>query len=535
MISTLKKIIYIKAAIWVNTFIFYFRRLWVIGELLPDSLYSNYPLKRILSVVAVIIRQIIDISGKPIYLLFVVMLPISGNLIGKGYEFETMVQILFFLNCMIGSFGDSQLFTVTRDKITCIKYMHMDTRSYVLSSLAFKYIPFFVYYLPFLILFSNLLGGTALQGFFLWLVFISFRLMGEAFQLFIFDKTEKVYFRNVLIEWIIILFAIAGAYVPPALGWYWPIADILLHPMIVLLLLAFGGFCLYYIVGYPGYEKKFQRSIDINYLLSSVMKTAKGSTFTEVEIKEKDLNITETTKEQLNKRKGYSYMNALFFARHRRQLVKPVYYRLLATVAIFIGGVALFYFKKETAIKISQNITAMLPSFVFIMYFMTVADKASRAMFYNCDKNLLRYSFYRQPKTILQNFKIRLYRVSLYDLAVGAAVCLAVIAFCLLCGTNVLTVDMLLFCVAILLLSILFTAHHLCMYYIFQPYSESLSVKNPFFSIINAIMYTLCFLCLQLEVGGFAFTMMVLVFTITYIGAVLAFVYRISPKSFRVK
>lgn len=42
------------------------------------------------------------------------------------------------------------------------------------------------------------------------------------------------------------------------------------------------------------------------------------------------------------------------------------------------------------AVRLSQNMTVMLLYFVYIMYFMTVADKASRAMFYNCDKDLLR-------------------------------------------------------------------------------------------------------------------------------------------------
>lgn len=46
--------------------------------------------------------------------------------------------------------------------------------------------------------------------------------------------------------------------------------------------------------------------------------------------------------------------------------------------------------------KLGQNMTSLLPSFVYIMYFLTVADKACRAMFYNCDKDSIPYSFYPQ-------------------------------------------------------------------------------------------------------------------------------------------
>ena len=48
------------------------------------------------------------------------------------------------------------------------------------------------------------------------------------------------------------------------------------------------------------------------------------------------------------------------------------------------------------------------------MYSITVADKSCRAMFYNCDKDLLRYAWYRKPKVILRSFGIRLRRVALY-------------------------------------------------------------------------------------------------------------------------
>ena len=108
--------------------------------------------------------------------------------------------------------------------------------------------------------------------------------------------------------------------------------------------------------------------------------------------------------------------------------------RLISVAVLFAAVLVLFFFEPETVAGVSGHLSDLLPSFVFIMYFMTVADKAARAMFYNCDKDLLRYAYYRQPQTILKNFKIRLLRISLYDLTIAAAVCLAALIFCLLCG-----------------------------------------------------------------------------------------------------
>lgn len=542
MIKTLRQIINMKAILWVNAFCFYFSRLWLVGKWMPDSLYSRYGLKRKLSILAVVARQVWDFCGKPLYLLFAVGLPLlmmpKSGLGEEGAAFAAMVQILFFLNGVLGAFGDSQIFTVTRDKVTCIRYLHMDARAYLQGCLALKYVPFFLYYLIWLLPVSLLLGGTLLQGFFLWLMLLSFRMMGEAFQLLVFDHTGKVLSRNMVYEWLMIGIGLTGAYLPILTGLNWLPAERLLHPLCVAACVLLGAAALRFItVGYRGYEGKFRQTMDLNYLLSSVIRVSTGSTaaFKEVEMREKDAVISAAAKEKFNSLSGYSYLNALFFARHRRQLVKPVCYRLIAAAALFAGAGIFRGMNREAAVQLSENLTAMLPFFVYIMYFMTVADKASHAMFYNCDKDLLRYAYYRQPRTILTNFRIRLVRVSLYDLAVAGTVCLAAMGFCLLCGTGIFTVDMVLFCLTILLLSVLFTVHHLCLYYIFQPYSESLRVKNPFYSVINGAMYVICFLCLQIEAGGFVFTMAVLAFTVIYIAGALVLVYYRAPKSFRVK
>ena len=74
--------------------------------------------------------------------------------------------------------------------------MKGDVRSYTHAALCLKYVPFFLYYLPFLILFSLLCGGTAVQGLFLWILLAAARSMGEAFQLFVFDRTGKVMSKN---------------------------------------------------------------------------------------------------------------------------------------------------------------------------------------------------------------------------------------------------------------------------------------------------------------------------------------------------
>ncbi|MBS5726124.1 MAG: hypothetical protein KHW59_10180, partial [Clostridiales bacterium] len=216
MNKALKQIIGMKAALWVNAFLYYVRRLWLVGKRIPESLYGNYELKKILSVVAVVFRQIGDFFGKPVYLLLAVGLP--AVLMTQGEEpvplsgWACAVNIFFFLSGWIGSFGDSQVFAVTRDKVTCIKYMRMSAQLYTHSTLLFHYVPFFIYYLPSLMGMSLLLGGTLLQGLILWLMLLGIRLAGEALQLLIFDHTGKVLCRSMIFSWIVIGVGLGGGY-----------------------------------------------------------------------------------------------------------------------------------------------------------------------------------------------------------------------------------------------------------------------------------------------------------------------------------
>ena len=533
MMSTLKQVARIRAAMWVNTWIYYFQKLWLVGRLAPDSLYQNQGLKRALSAIALVLRQLVELAGKPIYLALMVIWPLSMLPAGDG-RMDAAVQILFFLNCVLAPLSDSQVFSVTRAKITCLTYMGMDARRYVQSHLALKYVPFFLFYLPWLMALCAMNGGALWQGVSLMLVLFGFRMLGEAAQVYHFYRTGKVLSRSTGFEWAMIALCLLLAYGPLALGWRLPLAA-LLHPLAALLCALMGGACLYYIlVGYKGYESEYRRSLDMNFLFSTIMKSAGSSSFAQVEIKERDLKISQGLKSRINRLKGYRYLNALFFARHRRQLIKPVYYRLAVAGGILLAGVFFWATQRQAAVALSRNLTVLLPSFVFVMYAMTVADKASRAMFYNCDKNLLRYSDYRRPSVILDNFRIRLIRVGLYDLAIAAAVCLAALVFCALCG-SALGMDFLLFCAAILLLSVLFTVHHLCLYYLCQPYAQSLNMKNPYFSFVNGAMYMLCFLCMRIKAGAPTFTASVFIFTLAYTLAALALVYRLAPKTFRIK
>lgn len=543
MVRTLQQIIMLKATIVTNTFLYYLKRLWVIGKHVPDSVYGNRELKMVLAVLFTILGQVFSLAGKALYIfLFAVLPALFAGTAESGVRFDSLVQILFFLSCIMGPLQDSVVFKVTKEKFTAIRYMKMDVEKYTKVYLLYCYIPFALYFLICIMTASWFTGGSIADGIYLWIVIVMMRAAGEAFQVWLYDRKGIVFSRKTGWVWTIIFLSVAGAYTVFVPWGPFLTAERLFHPVLLVLICVVGVISAWYILsGYRCYRRKLHRTVEEQWLFSSIVnQSTQAANEKSVGIREQDLHADSRKMAGVEKLHGYEYFNALFFLRHRRQILRPVYYRLAAVVGFFIAGVMFRVGMPEVAYLGAENLPDFLPIFVFVMYMMTVADKACKAMFYNCDKSMLKFGFYRNPKTLLSNFRIRLVKIAGYNLVIGAAICAAVAGFRGICGIWNFGQNMFLFCAAVLMLSVFFTVHHLFLYYVFQPYSEEMNVKNPFFQAINMAVYLICFLCYELQANGtltgnLPFTAGVLVVTLAYIVAALILVYRYAPKMFRVK
>jgi hypothetical protein len=89
--------------------------------------------------------------------------------------------------------------------------------------------------------------------------------------------------------------------------------------------------------------------------------------------------------------------------------------------------------------------------------------------------------------------------------------------------------------IMIVVLSVFFVIHNLFLYYIFQPYTTDLAVKNPLYKLFSFITYILCYTSMQLKNMSNTFLIAIVVLTVVYsIGALVA-VYRVAPRTFVIK
>jgi signal transduction histidine kinase len=203
--------------------------------------------------------------------------------------------------------------------------------------------------------------------------------------------------------------------------------------------------------------------------------------------------------------------------------------------AFFAVAVVVYLLMPADEARIVVEPRQILPAFVFVMYMASIGERATRAMFYNCDLALLRYPFYRQKDAVLSNFTVRLRMITRLNLVIAAAIVAAVVATQFLFGWEWPLLGIASFALAILSLAMFFSVHYLFLYYVFQPYTADLGMRNPFFQAINVVVYMACFLSLQIDSPPSYFTLVVIALTVAYMAVALFLVHRYAPRTFRLK
>ena len=188
---------------------------------------------------------------------------------------------------------------------------------------------------------------------------------------------------------------------------------------------------------------------------------------------------------------------------------------------------------REQLQDMKWSLEMIFPFLVLIMYFMSVGEKICKVMFYNCDLSLMRYSFYRSAA--YGHFLIRLGRVMRLNMVIAAALGVSLTAINAAAGGEWLSRELLMLWVCLISLSAFFTVHHLFMYYIFQPYSTELNMKNPLYFIVNMVVSSSCGISIILRVPAVPFTVTIFTVTLIYLAVALVLVQKYGQRTFRVK
>lgn len=518
----------------VNGLLYYAKMIPWLGKKIPDHWYHSAHIKTIVSIFMMLVTLLMSFALKVGYVLVVLILPLS--LLEQTQSNMGVYSIWLFM--ILSGFGGPLLTSATtqpaKKEYVMISLMHMNAKRYTIArwiwelgmdtlmlSIVFLFVMKY-YHMP--------LWYVGI----LMLYFVGMHLGGEALHTRYYQTHEKALascypfiFGGVI---IIFGFAYGSLFLPMNLSAY---TNVL---MALLLVMALGA-CL---ISIPMLRKVDYTAILRKGLLSN-RAIYDGTLMTQsrhadIELKDKDYDVEEFKQQVFSSKHGYEYLNALFFQRHKRLFYRPMRRRIIGIIGAFLlFDAALLYFGKELIIGDWNQPFLLLPAVLFPMYFTSIGERVTRAMFYNCDSSLLHYGYYRQPNVILQNFKIRLKKIVLMNGLLALLMVLGYGSVLLLVWNETFVLwEHLLFVACIFGISIFFSIHHLFLYYILQPYTGELEMKSPMFAIINSIVYMGCYFSTRID-GTVIFAYVILAVTILYSVVAMMLVYRLAPKNFHIR
>ena len=204
-------------------------------------------------------------------------------------------------------------------------------------------------------------------------------------------------------------------------------------------------------------------------------------------------------------------------------------------MALAAGAALLLYLKPEIKPGANKLVSNCLPYFTFIMYAINRGTGFTQALFMNCDHSLLTYSFYKEPGCILKLFQIRLREIMKINAVPGLVIGCGLALVLYVSGGAAGWMDYGILVVSVVSMSLFFSVHYLVVYYLLQPYNAETEIKSGMYRVVMSITYFVCFFMMQLRMPVMLFGSMTIVFCVVYCIAACVLVYRLAPKTFKLR
>ena len=522
MHKTLRISFALKNTYRVNTILYSLKQIPGLKHLLPDTMYQEPVLKILANILSVIWEILSAFLGKFLYLLLMVFG--VGMLYNTADPGRLFLHILFFLT-VIGAFANTYMFNPSKDKYYAMILMRMNAREYTLVNYGYAIGKVVIGFLPF----SLLLGIRS--GVPVWIcLLIPFfiagaKLMVAAYTLWDYERRGTPGNENQLgkLGWILLFLLLAAAYAPPAAGWMLP-KGLVVGGMLITI--AAGGISIWKILTFREYREMYRQLLN--------QQRNEQETASQI-VREQNRKVISADAGITSNRKGFEYLNELFMKRHQKILWRPSKRIAAVCLCIVIGLLILIWFLPEVKKDVNDVLLVYLPYFSFLMYLMNRGTGFTQALFMNCDHSLLTYPCYKKPACILKLFRIRLREIIKVNLLPAGVIGLGLAVLLYASGGTENPVNYAVLVVSILCMSIFFSVHYLTMYYLLQPFNAETELKSGTYRIVSSGTYLVCYLLMKVRMSILLFGGMTIVFCVVYSAIACVLVYRLAPKTFRIR
>lgn len=519
----------------INNTIYRYRSLPIIGKHIPDSVYGMSTLKYIISIL-VPLRRILFIFLPQMLYLGIPALLIQKFGIRHSVSPPLLYAHLLTLSSVVGIFFNSGLFNATEDKYYAIMLMRMDAKKFLLSDFIFGEIKRLCGFLIMMLLVLSHYGLPLRIRLLLTAMVIIGKPFGAAFMVIMHKKRYRKAYYNIVAA-VIILFplSVLASLKFNIIMSYTTVSVI----CSIFILLGISG--IIYLSQMKDYKKVcaiFFAMSNIGSQKDEVLREARSRHAGNI-LKNKKGEIISAEIKDSDKFTGYKYFHRIFVKRHKKILRDKTLKRSAALLVLFIIITAAGIITKQMGYDaLTDKVSYIIYILPLTIYIINTGEHLNSIFFINCDSAMLTYSFYRKPETILGLFKERLKTSIIYNIIPGAFIALCICALTFFSTESSKSSLYILITITIMALSVFFSVHRLVLYYLFQPYTDSLEARSGPYSIANTITYMASFMIWQAEKSANLDALDIAVgataFCLLYIPVSIALVLFKAPSTFKI-
>ena len=520
----------------VNGFFYYLRKLPLVGQSIPESIFKSYSFKSVLFLFLHIfsIPSRFLVKGLWLALNFYFASFWINLLSGGEFNFWNVLPGTWLLGfslwlVFVGyafRFGKGFEPFIAKSEREFMRNFGLSQSSFLQSQLFVEPIITSLSYLPALLIFSSLSGNWLYLPLGL-LTIPTGVFTGQALNRALFNRGILAR-RNSWQSWVILGTGLAA------------IASLIffrnhLSPIFLLPILACQVLLIWF-----GYRYLKQQTNHLDYLYycmdqslqmdKKIFEMTKGNEYTRQGLQMQAKLSMETGKD-LTYLSGMTYLNALLFDRYKKILYKKVRNWVLSLVVILVALEALRYYLGPFELT-DAILLRFLPFSFMIMYIASSGKVVAQMVFVNCDISMLHYPFYREAKTIIAGFNYRFWQICKLNLIFACSLFLTIMVL----GRFAFSMETILL-TALLLISLtaLFSFHDLFIYYILQPFTKDMDVSNPFYKFLSGALYWVAYLNIKLDLGSHLYILLISIAMITYVSIGYWILLKKAPQTFRLK
>ncbi|HEM5079735.1 TPA: hypothetical protein U1236_001967 [Streptococcus suis] len=520
----------------VNGFFYYLRKLPLVGQSIPESIFKSYSFKSslflILHIFSIPSRFLVKGIWLAIYsciATFWIKLLSNNQLDFWQIPSDTWLLGFSLWLVFVGyayRFGKGFEPFIAKSEREFMQNFGLSQSSFLQSQLFVEPIITSLSYLPALLIFSSLSGNWLYLPLGL-LTIPAGSFTGQALNRWFFNR-RILSRRNSWQSWVIL--GTGLAVIACLILFRNHLSPIFLLPVLVcqILLIWFGY----------GYLKQQTNHLDyLSYCMDQslqmdkkIFELTKGNEYTRQGLQMQAKLNAETGKD-LSHLSGMTYLNALLFDRYKKVLYKKVRNWVLSLVVILVALEAFRYYLEPFELT-DAVLLRCLPFSFMIMYVASSGKVVAQMVFVNCDISMLHYPFYREAKTIIAGFNYRFLQICKLNLIFASSLFLTIMAL----GRFAFSLETILL-TALLLISLtaLFSFHDLFIYYILQPFTKDMDVSNPLYKFLSGALYWVAYLNIKLDIGSHLYILLISLAMIAYVSIGYWILLKKAPQTFRLK